>query len=158
VATTELQPVIVENVAIRAPIAAVFAALTEPDQLVQWWGTDDTYRVSTMHADLRPGGAWTTGGIGRDGSSFTVDGVYRVVEPPRLLEFTWRHDWVEGSDATETLVRYELAERDGITHLTVTHSGFTTAVDRDNHAKGWPVVLGWMSAFVTQRVAAGTLD
>ena len=31
-------PIIVETIEIEAPIGVVFAALTEPSELVQWWG------------------------------------------------------------------------------------------------------------------------
>jgi uncharacterized protein YndB with AHSA1/START domain len=151
VATTETPAIIVETIEIEAPIGAVFAALTEPSELVQWWGYDGGYHVEQMERELAPGGAWKTTGTGSDGSPFSVGGVYRVVEPPRLVEFTWRHDWHDGdSPLGDTVVRYELEERDGITHLRLTHSGFTDAKDRDDHAKGWPVVLSWMKAFVTR--------
>ncbi len=38
-AVSETPAVIVESIAIEAPIAAVFAALTLPEQLVQWWNS-----------------------------------------------------------------------------------------------------------------------
>ena len=150
-AVTETPAIIVETIAIKAPIEAVFAALTVPDQLVQWWGSEGSYHTTAMETDLRPGGAWKTTGTGRDGEPFSVSGTYRAVDAPRLVEFTWRHDWSETNDIPETLVRYELNERDGVTNLTVTHSGFTTFADRDDHAAGWKTVLAWVRDFVTPR-------
>ncbi len=152
-AVTETPAVIVETIAIEAPIAAVFAALTVPEQLVQWWGSADSYHVTAMEADLRPGGAWKTIGTARDGGTFAVSGSYRTVDAPRLVEFTWCHDWSENEDAPATLVRYELSERNGVTTLTVTHCGFTTSADRDDHALGWKTVLAWMREFLTTRRA-----
>ncbi len=147
-AVTESPAIIVETIAIEAPIAAVFAALTDPDEIVQWWGSEESHHVTAMAADLRPGGAWESTGKTHDGEAFTVSGTYRAVDAPRLVEFTWRHDWSENDDALETLVRYELIERDGVTNLTVTHSGFTSVADREDHARGWKEVLGWLRAFV----------
>ena len=86
-ANIESPPVIVESIVIDAPIAAVFRALTDPDELVQWWGSDDGYRCVRMSCDLRPGGAWKTTGTRGDGKPFTVFGTYTAVEPPRLVEF-----------------------------------------------------------------------
>jgi len=150
---TEAPPVIVETIAIQAPLGAVFAALTEPSELVRGWGSDDQYRVEEMQRDLTPGGAWKIMGTGSDGSPFSVGGVYRIVDPPRLVEFTWRHDWHDGDDPLgDTIVRYELEEQSGVTHLRVTHSGFTDAADREDHAKGWPIVLAWLKAFVTRQL------
>jgi uncharacterized protein YndB with AHSA1/START domain len=148
-ATVETPTTIVESITIDAPAVKVFAALTDPDQLVQWWGSADLYRTTEMRADLRPGGAWSVDGIGRDGP-FTVGGVYTRVEPPRLLEFTWAHNWGAPDARLETLVRYELTESGGATQLTVTHSGFADADDAANHAKGWKRVLNWLSAYLTR--------
>ncbi len=149
---TETPAIIVETIAIEAPMAAVFAALTEPEQLVAWWGSDDSHHLTAMERDLYVGGPWKVSGQGCDGEPFTVSGVYRVVEPPRLLECSWRHDWHDGDDpASDTIVRYELEGRDaGVTQLTVTHSGFVNMTDRDEHAAGWKTVLGWLRAFVTR--------
>ena len=39
---------------------------------------------------------------------------------------------------------YDLEERDGVTTVRVTHTGFTSIAGRDDHAQGWPVVFGWV--------------
>jgi uncharacterized protein YndB with AHSA1/START domain len=142
---------IVREIAIHAPAARVFSALTEPEELVQWWGSDEGYRCTAMERDLRVGGAWRTTGVGSDGETFAVAGVYRAIDPPRLLEYTWNYDWSERADAAETVVRYELEERDGMTHLRVIHSGFVDAKDRDDHDHGWGHVLGWLQAYAERR-------
>jgi uncharacterized protein YndB with AHSA1/START domain len=61
-----------------------------------------------------------------------------------LLIFTWIR---ETEDATETLVRWELAERDGVTTVRVMHSGLTTESLR-NRNDGWPIILGLLQAYV----------
>jgi len=148
VAQTETPAIIVETIAIEAPATAVFAALTEPEELTRWWGTDESYRVEVMERDLRVGGAWQTSGRSVDGKQFTVSGIYRIVQAPTLLEFTWNHDFYGG--AAETVVRYELEERDGVTQLRMTHSGFVSLADRDSHAYGWKTVLTLLKKYVTR--------
>jgi len=61
-----------------------------------------------------------------------------------LLEFTWNPSWQ--GEATESLVRFDLDEKDGLTTVRVTHSGLTPAA-REVH-KGWPQVLGWLKAYL----------
>lgn len=148
-AMTDVQPTIVESIAIKAPIAAVYAAVTTPEQLTKWWGSDESYHTASMEADVRPGGAWKTTGNARGGGTFSVSGIYRAVEPPSLVEFTWRHDWSDGADQPETLVRYDLVERDGVTTITVMHSGFITEADYNDHLNGWKTVLGSLHGFLT---------
>jgi len=137
---------IVREIEIRAPVTKVFAAITDPNQVTQWWGSDDTYRCTSMEQDFRVGGKWRTTGVGADGKPFAVEGEYRVIDPPRVLEYTWRHDWGDRPD--ETLVRFELGEWEGGTRLRVVHSGFADAKSRDDHSQGWVRVLGWLSDFV----------
>ena len=143
--TTNLITPIVQQITIDAPASAIFAALTDPQQLPQWWGEDGMYHVTTMESDLRVGGRWKSSGTGSDGKPFAVHGIYRVIDAPRVLEYTWNYDWDDAN--AETVVHYELEERDGATHLRVTHTGFVTVESRDGHDNGWVRVLGWLKAY-----------
>lgn len=148
--TTDTSTTIVREIDIAAPAAKVFAALTEPEQLVQWWGDETTYHVTKMERDLRVGGKWRSTGIGTSGEPFAVEGEYREIDPPHVLVYTWRYDWGERGKLDETVVRFDLHERAGQTHLRVTHSGFADPTDKSNHDGGWIRVLGWLSQFVEQ--------
>jgi|KBSMisStandDraft_5_1062788.scaffolds.fasta_scaffold1058247_2 uncharacterized protein YndB with AHSA1/START domain len=141
--------VIVQEIAIGAPAARVFEAFTNPSERVAWWNADDgRFRTTHMESDLRPGGRWEMRGTRGDGSPFTVKGEYRAVERPRLLEFTWLPSWQ--GDATESLVRVEFSETNGVTEVRLTHSGLATDRSRASH-KGWPQILSWLKAFVATR-------
>jgi uncharacterized protein YndB with AHSA1/START domain len=147
VAQTEALPVIVETISINAPASAVFAALTEPGQVMQWWGSDDGYKMTAMESDLRVG-AWKTSGTGSTGNPIVISGVYRIIDAPRALELTWRHTWFDDDDIpSDTVVRYDLEERNGSTFVRVTHTGFTNVEEHEDHAEGWPVVLAWLRAY-----------
>ncbi|HYZ17562.1 MAG TPA: SRPBCC domain-containing protein [Candidatus Acidoferrum sp.] len=137
-----------QEIAIAAPAAKVFAALTTPEQVMQWWGDEDSYRSTKMEQDFRVGGAWRTTGNSKNGESYSVKGTYRVIEPPHALEYTWVHDWGGVNDKTETIVRFDLEERDGVTLVRLTHSGFTNQESKDDHESGWATVLGWLRDYV----------
>jgi uncharacterized protein YndB with AHSA1/START domain len=149
--TTADATTIVKEITIDARAAKVFAALTDPAQLPQWWGEEGKYKVDRMESDLRPGGKWGAYGTSSDGSAFSVEGVYRIVDAPHLVEMTWKHDWEESAE--ETVVRYDLTETNGTTLLRVTHSGFVSPKSRDEHAKGWEQVLAWLAAFIAPRAS-----
>lgn len=136
---------IVEEITIAAPAQRVFAALTNPHERMIWWGSEGRFQVTQFDSDLRPGGKWTMRGNGVGGKPFVVTGEYRVVDPPHLLVFTWLPDWY--SDATETLVRWDLTENNGITAVRMTHSGLAREAARTSH-RGWPQILGWLQAYV----------
>ena len=51
------QDAIVGEVEIAAPPEQVFRALTDPAQLIRWWG-DDICKTSVWEMDARHGGKW----------------------------------------------------------------------------------------------------
>jgi uncharacterized protein YndB with AHSA1/START domain len=135
---------IVQEITIQAPAERVFEALTDPAQRIAWWGAEGRFQAKEMESELRPGGQWAMRGSGMGGRSFVVKGEYRKIERPRLLEFTWLPDWQE--EALETVVRFDLTEKDGVTTVRLTHSGLTTEKARGSH-QGWPQILGWLRAY-----------
>jgi uncharacterized protein YndB with AHSA1/START domain len=141
---TDTADAIVQQITIQAPATRVFQALVDPQQRMEWWGSEGRFQVREFDSDLRPGGRWTMRGFGMGGKPFVVAGQYTEIEPPRLLAFTWLPDWYEG--ATETLVRWELSESHGVTTVRLTHSGLTTEAARTSH-RGWPQILGWLQAY-----------
>jgi uncharacterized protein YndB with AHSA1/START domain len=135
---------IVEEIIIKAPAERIFAALTDPAQRVAWWGLGGRFETKHMESDLRAGGRWMMSGTGMGGKPFEIHGVYRTIERPRVLAFTWLPNW--DAEATETLVRFDLNERDGVTTVRLTHSGFASEGSRTRH-QGWPQILGWLKGF-----------
>jgi uncharacterized protein YndB with AHSA1/START domain len=136
---------IVEEIAIKGTADRVFQALTNPEERLKWWGgPGGRFKLTGFESDLRPGGKWQMLAES-SGRVVTIRGEYREIDPPRLLVFTWLPDWYE--DATESLVRWDLDERDGVTTVRLTHSGLLTEAARENH-RGWPQIVAWLKAYV----------
>jgi uncharacterized protein YndB with AHSA1/START domain len=133
--------------AIRSSAERIFEALTNPDQRMKWWGAEGRFQTTQMESDLRAGGRWAMRGSGIGGKPFSVVGEYRNVEGPRLLVFTWLPSWQE--KASESLVRFDLEETDGVTKVRLTHSGLTSEGVRAH--QGWPQILTWLQAHVEGR-------
>ena len=142
---------IVQEITIKAPADRIFEALTNPDQRIKWWGAEGRFQTTHMESDLRPGGRWMMRGVGLGGKPFIVAGVYRTIERPRLLVFTWLPDWQQG--ATETLVSLELEEKAGVTLVRLTHSGHASEASRESH-RGWPQILDWLRAYTETKASA----
>src|SRR5260370_24388224 len=135
---------IVKEITIKAPAERIFEALTNPQQRLKWWGAEGVSRGTDRESDLRPGGKWLTRGISGEGRALSVGGEYRVIDRPRLLVCTWLPDWDDSG--LESLVSFDLNERDGVTTVRLTHSGLVTESSRTRH-KGWPQVLAWLKAY-----------
>ncbi len=159
---TQLSPdkdVVHVEIFVAAPPARVFQAITDPNQIRQWWGHKGLYRVTKTESDLREGGAWSSSGVGEDGSEFTVKGKYVELDPPRLMVQTWNPSY---SGMHETVVRWELEAQEvhGLhgatparsgtgTRVRIRHSGFAGDAEAcKKHGEGWSRILEWMQAFV----------
>jgi uncharacterized protein YndB with AHSA1/START domain len=62
------------------PIEAVWSALTEPGELLRWWGDADV--------ELEPGGRFRMAWLNRDenGNRAVMEATITELDPPRLLE------------------------------------------------------------------------
>jgi uncharacterized protein YndB with AHSA1/START domain len=138
---------ILQEITIRGKAERIFEALTDPSQRMKWWGSEGRIQITHVESDLRPGGKWVMSGMGM-GRPFEVTGVYRQIERPRLLVFTWLPTWQ--GDATESLVRFELEEDGENTTVRLTHSGLVTEGSRTSH-RGWPQILGCLKEFVERK-------
>lgn len=122
------KPTIVIRREFDAPRHLVFAAVTQPEYVAQWWG----FRAASLtecRIDLRPGGSWRYVLRMPDGSTHGFGGVYREVAPPGRLVQTFRYDGFPDAEAIET---YVLEEHAGKTLLTVTVL-HTSVANRDAH-------------------------
>jgi uncharacterized protein YndB with AHSA1/START domain len=140
---TDRNEAIVKEIVIEAPAERIFEALADPRQRVRWWGVAGKFQVTHMESELRPGGAWVMRGTGMGGKPFTLRGVYCAIERPHVLEFTWQPDWEE----PESLVRFDLDEREGSTTVRVTHSGLSSQASRERY-QGWPWLLALLRGYV----------
>jgi uncharacterized protein YndB with AHSA1/START domain len=95
-----------------APAALVFDAITKPDLIKRWYGTEGT--LDACESDPRPGGAYrfafTVGG-----KQMAKFGVYKEIDAPRRFV---RTESYEGWDVGEMLMTVELVERNGKTTMT----------------------------------------
>jgi uncharacterized protein YndB with AHSA1/START domain len=75
---------------IKAPIAAVWAAYTTPEDIVQWNSASPDWHTTRASVDLREGGAFSSRMEAKDGSfGFDFAGTYTKVVPYALLEYSF---------------------------------------------------------------------
>ena len=75
---------------VRAPIALVWKAYTNPDDIVQWNAASDDWHTTRSTVDLRPGGSFCSRMEAKDGSfGFDFEGTYTRVVPNSLIEYSF---------------------------------------------------------------------
>lgn len=145
-------------VTVRRTLAArrefLFAAWTDPELFIQWFGPK-TWTVERCEVDARVGGRWRAWFRRGDGGSLYVGGTYLEVEAPERLVFTW--DLRPDGSAPDTLsvVAVTFSQVAGGAEIAITHRklGTTEAIDMD---AGWTNTLDALAAFVaTHAFAAG---
>jgi uncharacterized protein YndB with AHSA1/START domain len=128
-----------KEILIEAPIDVVWRAVTEPDQIKQWFSPE---------AEIDP----KEGGEGRlsfpSGQTFYLQ--IEAFEPPRRFAFRWAHP--EGTKAqpdNSMMVEFTLESEAGNTRIRVVESGFDhidwadekKAKYFDDHSGGWENIL-----------------
>lgn len=135
---------------IRADRARLFRAWTDPDELRNWWRmSGEGWAFGSASVDLKVGGAYRLGMTSPDGKSHVAFGIYREVDPPTRLAFTW--DWEDpGSKVGETLVTVDFSDAgNGLTEVAITHERFPDAARATGHERGWADLLRLLDAAMT---------
>ena len=112
-----------ETVQIKAPVEKVWAALTDPEVIGKWMGSEGLKVV------LRKGGRYAFFGG-------ETTGKFMEICNPNTLEYTWRqHSWEKGW--VDSVVRWELNPKGKSTYLRLVHSLLPNKEERDSHEEGW---------------------
>lgn len=131
---------------IAAPREKVFKAWTDPVEIKRWWGPPG-FTTPLAEVDLRVGGAYRIAMKPPDGDVIYVAGVYREVQPPSKLVFTWAWD-EDGAPGHESLVTVFFIERGDATEVVFSHERLKDAESRDRHAEGWEALFASLAAYI----------
>jgi uncharacterized protein YndB with AHSA1/START domain len=132
---------------IRATPAKVWAAITQPDLMMQWWGPDAGPTLSVV-ADVRSGGRFSVVFRLLNGEEHNPTGIYQEVIPEKKLVFTWD---LPGTSERQSLVTFNLEPSDGGTLLTLTHEHLPDEDARKSHEAGWKGLLDKLPVFLGER-------
>jgi uncharacterized protein YndB with AHSA1/START domain len=129
---------------IKASPARVWAAITQPNLMLQWWGPDAGPTLSVV-ADVRPGGQFSVVFRLLNGDEHNPTGIYQEVVPERKLVFTW--DLPETSERV-SLVTFLLRPFEDGTELTLTHEHLPDEEMFKSHEQGWTGLADKLSIFL----------
>lgn len=118
-----------ESALVAASVDAVWSDVTDASRLAEWiWPPRfDTVAV----VEPRPQGRWE---VRSDVAELAVLGRVLSLEAPMRLRLEWR--WEGEEHATDAELTLESAA-DAATRLTVRHTGFLSAEERESHIEGW---------------------
>jgi len=143
--TTTAAPVLEIKRILDATPARVFDAWLNHEQFQAWIGPEGVTCEVPLH-EPRIGGRYRIIMHLFDGRVIPVAGVFKAIDPPTRLSFTWGWE----NEARQTLVTVTLRDLGGRTELTLRHDGLPTAEDRDGHGRGWNSALNKLVAQLAQ--------
>lgn len=134
-------------------IDRLWRALTEPEQVMQWFGPEGV-DLATCDMDLSRTGPWACVMVGREsGNRFKVTGQVTHVRPPEGGEgsvgFTWA--WHDDNDARgpESHVIFEVSPHGGKARLRLIHRNLASQESAQEHSKGWLSTLRKLDGLLT---------
>ena len=138
--------VVTRTVHINAHRSAVWAAITVPELISEWFG-------DSADLDLRVGGTGTM--------TWSEWGEFRLVveeiDEPNAFAFRWaREKDADPTPGNSTLVRFTLVDKDGGTQLTVNETGWEqyegdVAAGMTENTEGWTQELDELVAFLEKQ-------
>jgi len=131
----EQQPVIIERT-YNAPIEKVWKALTDKDQMKEWYFDIPDFKPEA-------GFEFEFTGKGKKGEEYLHKCKITEIIPERKLTHSWRYDGYEGN----SFVTFELTAEGDKTHIRLTHTGLETfpameAFANSNFVEGWTYIIG----------------
>ena len=133
----------------------VWRAWTDPDEVRRWSGPHG-FTVTDYRADARVGGTWRLVMTSAEWGEMAQGGVFRVIEPPRHLEYTFAWENADGTPDREMLVTVTFAASGDGTEMTFTQATFENEPQRDSHVSGWSEAFEKFAAYLEETpVASG---
>jgi uncharacterized protein YndB with AHSA1/START domain len=124
----------IERVFPRPP-AAVFAAFTDPAALARWWGPEG-FATPSLRFQARVGEGYRIEMRPPEGDAFFLTGVFREVNPPARLVYTF--EWEEpDEDDVQTVVELSFRDLGESTEVALRQGPFKTEARRALHRDGW---------------------
>jgi uncharacterized protein YndB with AHSA1/START domain len=129
---------------VEASPQRVFEAMTDPEQVAEWWGPEG-FTCPELTLDPRVSGAYRIAMQPPGGELFHLAGEYVEVERASRLAYTFRWEPPD-PDARETVAGLVLRERDGATEVELTQRPFATEARCELHRTGWTDTLARLAS------------
>jgi uncharacterized protein YndB with AHSA1/START domain len=139
---------------ILARAERLFAAWTEPAEVMQWWGPDGV-TCTVAEVDLRVGGRYRIANQFPDGKLVWIAGEFERIDPPHELVYSWH---LGTDDAEPERVTVRLDPRGDATEVIVIHERIPTRAVCDEHEDGWRGCLDGLAEYVNDARASHGRD
>lgn len=126
----------------------VFAAFADPHLVSRWMTPAAEITLSVLEFDFRVGGVYRFAYHVPGGPTVIVGGIYRSIEPPSRIVFSWIIEPPDEHAGVESEVTATITAFGGGSELLIRHEKFTRIDAVERHAQGWVGALDQLTALL----------
>ena len=137
------------NRVLPAPPPLVLEAFTNPNELSRWWGPAG-FSIPSLEIDAVVGHHYRIEMQPPDGDPFYLTGVFRVVDRPTRLSYTFRWEDPDPDDV-ENIVDLIFKDLGESTEVLLSQGPFKTKARHELHRDGWTDSFNKLEAQLASR-------
>jgi uncharacterized protein YndB with AHSA1/START domain len=124
------------SVSIHAPLAKVWHALTDPEQIKKYLFGTETVTDWKAGSPITFSGEW-------EGKAYQDKGTILEIEKEKILKYSYWSSFSGTEDKPENYanVTYRVNEKNGITTFTIEQDGIKTVEAREHSEHNWKAVM-----------------
>jgi uncharacterized protein YndB with AHSA1/START domain len=129
----------------------VFAAFSEASLVSRWLTPSPDVALTVLQFEFHIGGSYRFAYHVPDGATMFVNGVYRVIEPPSTIVFSWNIEPPDEHAGIRSEVTITLTPDGSGTRLLIRHEQLTQAGAARRHTEGWRGAIDQLTAMLGVR-------
>jgi uncharacterized protein YndB with AHSA1/START domain len=130
----------------------VFAAFSDASMVSRWLTPSPDVGLTVLQYDFRVGGAYRFAYHVPGRETMFVNGVYRAIEPPTTIVFSWNIEPPDEHAGVRSEVTVTLAPDGSGTRLVIRHEQLTAPGAATRHAEGWRGALDRLTDLLDERL------
>jgi uncharacterized protein YndB with AHSA1/START domain len=115
----------------------VFSAFADADLVSRWLTPSPEIKLTVLAFDFRVGGAYRFAYLVPGGHVMTVNGIYRSIEPPSRIVFSWNIEPPDEHAGLQSVVIVAIKPAGNGSELHIRHEQLTQHGAVERHSMGW---------------------
>jgi uncharacterized protein YndB with AHSA1/START domain len=126
----------------------VFSAFSQAHLVSRWLSPSPEIALTVLHFDFRVDGVYRFAYHVPGGQTMIVNGVYRSIDPPSTIVFSWNIEPPDEHAGLQSEVTVTITPAGAGAELLIRHQKLTRAGAVERHAEGWRGALDQLTTLI----------